>query len=358
MEDLLDREMERGAFGMSLGLIYPPSAFSKPQELIGLAKVVAKHNGLLAVHMRNEGAKIFEAVEEVLEIVRQSGVHLEISHLKLAGKPQWGWHGKLLEKIREARAQGLPVNCDQYPFTASQTHMGALVPHWAHEGGTEAIVRRLEAREGTVMQEIAQNIESRAGAGAIMVVDTHGQNTQWEGKRLNQLMQELNLDGPEAVRHILIACGGRAECVYFTMNEEDMLGIMAQDFICVGSDGSSHSFDPAVTPARLHPRNYSAFVRFFQTVREHRLMPLEAAVYKATGLTAQILGIRDRGILREGMVADIAVFDPETIGSDADYQEPRIWPTGVRHVLVGGVPVIRDGSYTGLRPGGVVLKTK
>jgi N-acyl-D-amino-acid deacylase len=147
LKALLEREMQRGAFGMSLGLIYPPSAFSKKEELIELAKVIAKYDGILAVHMRNEGPRLFAAVQEMLDIAESSGVHVQISHLKLMGKPQWGKNPLLLEKIEAARARGVQVTCDQYPFPASSTGLSALVPHWAHEGGNEAMVKRLEARD-------------------------------------------------------------------------------------------------------------------------------------------------------------------------------------------------------------------
>lgn len=358
LEALLDREMARGAFGMSLGLIYPPSAFSKSWELERLARVVARHGGILAVHMRNEGPRIFEAVEEMLSIARNSGVHVHISHLKLMGKPQWGKHRALLKLLTDARAEGLNVTCDQYPFLASSTGLSALVPHWAHEGGYSDMVKRLKAKEGDICQGIAREMENRGGPEAVMVVNTYGQNPQWEGKKLRELMDILGLDAVETVLHVLIHCGGKAFCVYFSMNKEDMLGIMDQTFICVGSDGASLSHDPAVTSYNPHPRYFAAFARFFQTVREEKRIPLETAVYKTTGLPASILGLSDRGLLKEGLNADITVFDPETVGSEATFLEARVWPTGVRHVLVNGTFAIRDGAYTGEKPGRVVLKGK
>ena len=357
LEALLDQEMARGAFGMSLGLIYPPSAFSKPWELERLARVVAKYDGIVAVHMRNEGPKIFQAVEEMLSIARATGVHIHISHLKLMGKPQWGLYPKLLKLLTDARAEGLQVTCDQYPFLASSTGLSALVPHWAHEGGEPAMVARLETREGDICQGIAQEMDNRGGPEAVMVVNTYGQNPQWEAKRISQLSEILGLDPVETVRHVLIQCQGRAFCVYFSMNKADMLGIMAEQFVCVGSDGASTSHDKSVTKHVPHPRYFAAFAKFFQTVREEQLMPLEKAVYKATGLPASILGLTDRGLLKEGMQADITVFDPENIGSQADFTESRIWPAGVQHVLVNGRFAIRDGSWTGEKPGRAILKS-
>lgn len=356
LKALLEQELQRGAFGMSLGLIYPPSAFSKKEELVELAKVIAKYDGILAVHMRNEGPRLFEAVQEMLDIAEASGVHVQISHLKLMGKPQWGKHPQLLKMLTDARARGLRVTCDQYPFPASSTGLSALVPHWAHEGGLEQMRQRLIAREGDICQGIAKEMENRGGPQAILVVNTYGSNPQWEGKYISQLMEEFGLDAVETVLKVLIGCRCRAFCVYFSMCKEDMLGIMAQRFICVGSDGESMSHDPALTPFSPHPRYFSAFSRFFQTVREEALMPLETAVYKVTALPASILGIRDRGLLQEGMAADIAVFDPETIASRSTFIESRAWPQGVKHVIVNGSFSIRDGQPTGEKPGKVLLK--
>ena len=356
LKALLEREMQRGAFGMSLGLIYPPSAFSKKEELIELAKVIAKYDGILAVHMRNEGPRLFAAVQEMLDIAESSGVHVQISHLKLMGKPQWGQNPKLIQMLTDARARGLNVTCDQYPFTASSTALSALVPHWAHEGGSEDMVQRLKNKEGDICQGIAKEMENRGGPQAILLVNTYGSNPQWEGKYISQLMEEFSLDAVETVLKVLIDCRGRTFCVYFSMNKEDMLAIMGQNFICVGSDGESMSHDKEKTTFNPHPRYFSAFSQFFQTVREENVMPLEKAVYKVTALPASILGIRDRGLLKEGMAADIAVFDPETIGSQSTFLESRAWPVGVKHVLVNGCFSIRDGKPTGENPGKVLLK--
>lgn len=356
LEALLDREMARGAFGMSLGLIYPPSAFSKSWELERLARVIQRYDGILAVHMRNEGPRLFEAVEEMLSIAEATGVHVHISHLKLMGKPQWGRAGELVKVLLDARARGLNVTCDQYPFLASSTGMSALVPHWAHEGGYEPMVRRLQNKEGDICQGIAKEMENRGGPGAVMLVNSYGQQPQWEGKTVAELSEILGLSPVDTVRHVLISCGGRTFCVYFSMNKEDVLTVMDQTFICVGSDGASLPHDRELTRYVPHPRYFAAFARFYQTVREEKRIPLETAVYKTTGLPASILNLRDRGLLQEGLNADITVFDPEIIGSSADFLESRVWPDGVRHVLVNGVPVIRDGAFTGAMPGKTVLR--
>jgi len=356
LKALLERELQRGAFGMSLGLIYPPSAFSAREELVELAKVIAKYDGILAVHMRNEGPRLFEAVDEMIDIAEKSGVHIEISHLKLMGKPQWGRSPELIAKLEDARARGLNITCDQYPFLASSTSLSALVPHWAHEGGKAQMVQRLKSDDGSILADMQKEMDNRGGPEAVLLVTTRNQFPQWEGKNMAQLGEEFGLTPIEAAKKVLIDCGGTASCVYFSMNEADMLRIMDKFFVCVGSDGGSISHDPAITTYVPHPRYYSAFVRFFQTVREHNLMPLEDAVYKVTALPAAILGIKDRGILAEGMAADIAVFDPATIGSRATFLESRVRPDGVHHVIVNGQVALRDGKSTGLHAGKVLLK--
>lgn len=357
LKALLDRELSSGAFGMSLGLIYPPSAFSAKEELIELAKVIKKHDGILSVHMRSEGPKIFEAVDEMLEIAEKSGVHLEISHLKLMGKPQWGRSGELLKKITDARARGVNVNCDQYPFTASSTSLTALMPHWSHAGGTEEMLRRLREREGTICEEIGQEMENRGGPHTILVSSTHSYHPEYEGLYISDLAKQFGLDPIETVIKILIDCNTGVNCLYFCIDESDMLNIMSQMFISTASDGYSMSYDPQYTKTNPHPRSFATFPQFLQTVRERDLMPLEDAVYKITALPASVLGISDRGILREGLVADLTVFDPEKVASRSTYMDPKVRPEGIPYVIVNGQLALRDGRLTEKREGTVLLRS-
>ena len=354
LKQLLDRELRRGAKGMSLGLIYPPSAFSSQEELVELSKVIAQHNAILAVHMRNEGAKVFEAVDEMITIGELSGAHIHISHLKLMGKPQWGRSQELLNKIRAARDRGVHITCDQYPFHASSTLVTAMVPHWAHAGGPEAMMRRLENREGTIYQEIQKEMENRGGPHAVLVVSTKGAHPAWEGKFMDEIAQELGVDPVDAVIRVVLETKTVGECIYFSMDRQDVLNIMKEQYICVGSDGNALSFDKNFTKSNVHPRHFAAFSEYFQTVREEQLMPLETAIYKATGLAAEIMNIKDRGVLAEGMAADIAVFQPDTFESRSTFMESRISPVGMRHVLVNGKFAVRDGVITQNRNGKVI----
>lgn len=356
MKALLEQQLEQGAFGMSLGLIYPPSSFSSREELIALSKVVARKGGILSVHMRNEGLQVFEAVEEVLEIARLSGVHLQISHLKLQTPAQWGKAPQLLERIRKAQAEGIGVTCDQYPFSACCTSLATLVPDWAHAGGTAALMERLRRKEGDICSKILENIGYRGATEGILFATTKPELRWILGKSLQQVSDQWQLSPVDSVIRILLETDCTAHAIYFNMSEEDMLTIMGQDFVCVGSDASAVSMEKVPTLALRHPRNYATFPRFWETVRKHQLMPMEDAVYKMTGLPASILGLQDRGVLKEGYRADIAVFDPEKFGSPATFPVPHVRPVGLQHLLVDGKLLIHEGSFTAERPGRILRK--
>ena len=353
MCDRLDAEMERGCFGMSLGLIYPPSSFAEKEELVALSKVIAKHNGILSVHMRNEGPRIFDSVTEMIEIARLSGVHLEISHLKLMGKPQWGKAPELTAMIEKAQAEGVTITCDQYPFPASSTGLSALVPRWAADGGTDAMLARLEKREGTILSDIAREMDNRGGPDCVLVVSRVAPHKEYQGKNIAQIAQSLSLSPEEAVRQVLLDSQSKASCIYFSINEEDIRHIMQKEWVCVGSDGSDHKM--ATAPA-IHPRNFATFPQYFQTVREHSILPLEKMVRKATGLTASILGLKDRGILAEGNWADICVFDPQNFASRSTFLDPQHGPDGMHYVLVNGEIAVNGEQITGAQCGQALSK--
>ena len=352
--ELLDRELEMGAFGMSIGLIYPPSAFSKKEELIELSKVLAKHDAILSVHMRNEGPRVFEAVDEVIEIAEKSGVHLEISHLKLMGKSQWGKAPKLIEKIENARERGVNVTCDQYPFTATCTSLSVLVPHWAHEGGTDMLCKRVAACEGDILEGIQNEMENRGGPDCVMALICDG-HKEYEGKFISEISKELALSPVETVRKILLDTHGSACCNYFSINEDDVRYIMERDFVCVGSDGVARGYDCNETP---HPRSFAAFSQYFQTVRENNILPLSKMIRKATSLTAEILGIKDRGLLKEGYCADIVVFDGEKFASRSTFTSPKNPPIGMKYVIVNGTIAVDNEKLTDDRCGNAILKNK
>jgi N-acyl-D-amino-acid deacylase len=356
MKALLDRELARGAFGMSLGLIYPPSAFARQEELTELAGVLAGRGGLLTVHMRNEGSRVFEAVEEMLEIARLSGVHLQISHLKLMGRPQWGRGAELLAKIRQAREQGVKVTCDQYPYTATSTGLSALVPQWAHGGGFAKMTEHLATGDKGLLRNIAGEINNRGGPQAVLVSSSHGRMKEAEGKTLAELAAMLKLSPEEAAAEVLIRCEGGAGAIYFSLDESDVITILRDMNIAIASDGYAWSFDRKLTSINPHPRSFGTFPRFLQINREKRLMPLEDAVYKITGLPAAILGLPDRGVLKEGNIADITVFDAARVEDRSRYTDSPVKPAGIEHVIVGGRFALRQGRQTGERRGQALRK--
>lgn len=357
MEQVLDREMSRGAFGMSLGLIYPPSSFGKLEELAALAKVVKRHNGIVSVHMRSEGPRIFEAVEEILEMTRQSGVHLQVSHLKLMGKPQWERAEELLQKLEDARAEGLEITCDQYPYTATSTSLSALCPKWAFDGGLKKLVERLTEPTQQLLSDIRAEMENRGGAEAVMIVSTMDRMPEANGKNLAELSDLLGCSPEEAAARCLVKSQGSVACNYFCLNQDDMLRIMKDMRIAVGSDGVNYPHDRSIMDVQVHPRNYGTFPRFLQTVREHRLMPLEDAVYKMTGLSAEILGLTDRGVIAPGKAADITVFDENAVEDRCTYLDSMQKPAGITHVIVGGVPAVQNSERTASKSGKILLHT-
>ena len=356
MKARLAQELEAGAFGMSLGLIYPPSAYGKEDELVALSKVLREHNALLTVHMRSEGPRIFHAVDEMLQVARRSGVHLQISHLKLMGKPQWGQAGALLERIEAARRDGVTVTCDQYPYTATSTSLTALLPHWAHDGGTPELLRRIHAPTQELKDAIEAEMENRGGPESILISGTHGHHPEWEGRTVAELAQAGNRNAVDAVLYTLAECDAGVSAIYFCIDEGDMLRIMQDLRIAVGSDGYGFSFDRSITRTTPHPRSFGTFPRFLRLARERLGMPLEDAVYKLTGLPAQILGLTDRGVLREGAAADVTIFDPDHVTDRAEYTDSVKQPAGIPYVLVGGRAALWNGAATGSRTGGVVTK--
>ena len=356
MKFLLDDQLNQGALGLSLGLIYPPGSFSPTSELRELARVVQKHKKILAVHMRNEGPNIFQAVEEMLSIAEETGVHLHISHLKLMGKAQWGQAPRLLERIEASRQRGAVVTCDQYPYTATSTILAALLPRRAYDGGSAAMLRRVSDPDTSLLRDIAEEMERRGGADAVLVASTHGSAPEYHGKTVSQLSVCLGLTPAETVAHILARCSGTVSAIYFSMSQEDVHTIMCDMHVAIGSDGSAFSLQDTQGLPSPHPRNIATFPRFLQTVREHRLMSLQDAVYKMTALPAAILGLRDRGTLEPGKAADITVFDYESVCDQCTFTNSLVAPSGIEHVLVSGVFSLKSGSITGARPGQVLLR--
>ena len=349
---LLAEQLDQGALGVSFGLIYPPGSFCDTKEVVALARVAASRNKVLAVHMRNENARVFKALDEMIAVARETGVKLEISHLKLMGQAQWGRAQELLNKIDLARAQGVRIHADQYPYCASHSALKSCFPKWSTEGGTAGFLARL--KDDATWAKITENglpeMEARGGAARINVSSTNGLFPEIEGMSLPEVAGYLKLPLLDGIREALIRCNGTISCIYHSISRADMLTIMARRDVCAASDGRAYPLDAKL--GKVHPRNSSTFVRFLRTVREERLMPIEDAVYKITALPATLLGLDDElGYLRVGHKANLTIFNAQTVTDTATYADPIRRPEGIEQVIVNGQVVLDRGVITEARPG-------
>jgi dihydroorotase/N-acyl-D-amino-acid deacylase len=363
MSALVDSMMMQGALGLSSSLIYAPAVYASTEELVTLARAAARRGGIYATHIRNEGDRIDEALSEAFHIGRTAGIPVEIWHLKLAGRPNWGRMPHVLHRLDSARAAGLDVTADQYPYTASATSLDAIVPAWAHDGGTDSLLARL--RRPITRRAIRDSIlRSRGGPGENMYLGVGGAEgvliasvfadslRPLQGKRLSEIAAARRRDPLETAFDLLLADQSRTGAIYFSMNERDVQAALATWWVAVNTDYGGVAPDGPFGEARPHPRSYGAFPRILgHYVRELGLLPLEQAVRKMTSLAAQRVSLADRGLLRPGMHADITVFDPATVADRATFDRPHQPSVGIVHVFVNGQAVLRDGQLTDARPG-------
>jgi N-acyl-D-amino-acid deacylase len=362
MKALLAESLEAGALGLSTGLIYPPGSYADREELVELCRVVASHDGLYSTHMRDEGMGVLGAIDEAIDVGRRSGARVQISHLKIAARPLWGSADRALARIEAARAEGLDVWADQYPYTASSTTLGVFVPQWAQEGGRRAMLRRLAepASRARICREIA---EWRAGRGLAdpeqgwesVAIANAPATREWEGRNLREIARELGVSGAEAVAELLLRNDGDVQVVIWSMDEGDVRRIMRAPYVVVGSDSATSATDGPLHQGKPHPRGYGTFPRVLgRYCRDEGALAWGEAVHKMTGLSARRLGLADRGVVAPGAVADLALLDPARLAERATYECPHAYPDGVPHVMVAGAWVVRDGQHTGELPGVVV----
>lgn len=357
MVKLLDREMALGAWGLSLGLGYTPGIFSDIEELVALGEVVAKYDGIIASHMRNQGPRIYEALDEMFEINRRTGAHVHIAHLKLAGKPQWGKTKELLAYIRKAQSEGVNVTCDIYPYEAASSGITNSLPKWTLEGGIEQAAARFKGLEREkLMAELQMKFEDKSEGDRIYIVSTNGLYPIADNKTITELAKELRISLSEALEKVVVETNGHCSCISFAMDENDMLTMIKERDIAIGSDGYGLPLDPKENDGKPHPRNFGTFPRFLRLSREHNMMPIQDAVYKMTGLSAEMMGFKDRGILKEGYAADITIFDLDKVSDQATYKNPFQKPIGIHYVVVNGKLVIVDGKQSHERPGEFLYK--
>jgi N-acyl-D-amino-acid deacylase len=361
MQALVRQEMEAGALGVGTALIYPPGTFATTEELIALCKVAAQYKGKYISHMRSEGDRLLEAIDEVIRISREAGVPAEIYHFKAAGRDNWGKVDAAIAKIEEARRQGLKVTADMYTYTAGGTSLAFCIPPWAHEGGTPELMKRLRdpetrARIAREMREPGkgwENLYRAAGPDGILLVEFAEESQKpLTGKRLGEVARDRKQDPVETTLDLVLEGKGQVGALFFLMSEENVAKQLKLPWVAFGSDAGSMAPEGVFLKSSAHPRTYGNFARFLgKYVRQEKVATLPDAIRRLSGLPASNLGLDHRGLLQPGMYADVVVFDPATIADKATYEKPHQYAVGVRHVLVNGVPVLRDGEHTGAKPG-------
>jgi N-acyl-D-amino-acid deacylase len=348
MKAMVGRAMDEGAYGMSTGLYYAPGSYAKTEEVIELAKVAARKGGIYDSHMRDESSYttgLLGSIKETIRIAREAGIAVNISHIKALGSDVWGKSAEAIEMIKKARAEGLKVTADQYPYAASGTSVtAALVPRWAEVGGTLELIKRIAdpALRPRLVAEMESNLRRRGGADSLLI--TSANDHSLEGKTLAEIARKLNLN-PVLAALELIKAGG-AGVASFSMSEKDIENFMKQDFVMTGSDGSNG-----------HPRKYGTYPRKLREyVYKKKLISLPFAIRHSSALVAETFLIRERGLIREGFYADIIVFDEKTVADRATYKQPELLATGMKYVIVNGEIAVDEGRHTGALAGRALRK--
>ncbi len=357
--------MAEGAMGLSSSLIYAPAAYAGTAELIALARAAAQCGGLYISHIRNEGDRLLEALDEFLTIAREANAAARDQHLKASGRQNWGKLGTLIERIEQARRDGLRITADMYTYHASSTGLDAVMPPWVQEGGHRAWVERLKdpairARVKKEMNEPGTTWDNgylcAGGPEGILLVGFRQEHLRpLQGKSLAEVAARRGTPPEDTAMDLVVEDDSRVQAVFFSMSEDNIRRQIRLPWMSFCSDGGSISAEGVFLRRNRHPRTYGSFARLLgRYVRDERVIPLEEAIRRLTSLPADTLKIRRRGRLVPGHFADMVVFDPATIRDNATFDRPHQYATGVVHVLVNGVPVIRDGDHTGAKPGRVV----
>ncbi|MEQ8313668.1 MAG: D-aminoacylase [Gammaproteobacteria bacterium] len=358
MKTMVRQAMEQGALGISTGLFYVPGSFTDTEEVIELSKVAAEYGGIYISHMREEAAQLIDSVNETIRIGEEAGIPVQMTHHKVIGVENWGASVDSLRLVDEARARGVDITIDQYPYTASQTGINALIPQWAQEGGRDAMLDRINSPETrqTIKNEVVAKILYDRGGGdpGNVFISRNSWDPEMAGKNLADLAIEAGLEPtPENAADIVfdIIRGGGATAVYHAIGPEDVDRIMQHPATAIGSDGPVGIFGEGAP----HPRQYGTFARVLgHYVRERGIITLEEAVKKMSSQTARRLNIHDRGLITPGYFADIAVFDADEIIDRATFEDPHQYAVGMHYVLVNGEVVVEDGQHTGRRPGRIL----
>jgi N-acyl-D-amino-acid deacylase len=363
MKEIVAQAMEQGALGLSSSLQYMPDRFADTDELVALAGIAARYGGVHLTHQRSEGNRIFESLQEVFTIAEKAGVPTEIWHLKTAYKANWGKMGEVLARLEAARARGIDVTANQYPYVRASNGLDACLPLWVREGGLDKMTARLKdaaQRERIKAEMVDPNVTvwenqwfgSGGGEGVLLVSVLNKDLKKYEGLNLAEIGKRLGKDPRDVVMDFVIADRGRSSCVLSIMSEEDVRTALKHPFVSICTDSEAMAEDGPLAGSKSHPRAWGSFPRILgKYVRDEKLLRLEEAVRKMTSLPASRVGIRDRGILRPGMMADLAVFDPATIRDLATFEDPNHYSVGMRYVFVNGQAVLAEGKITSARPG-------
>ncbi|MCE7943039.1 MAG: D-aminoacylase [Chlorobi bacterium CHB1] len=364
MKALVRQAMEEGALGVGSSLIYAPAFYAKTDELIELCKVAAEHGGMYISHIRSEGNRLLESVDELIEIARAANIPAEIYHLKAAGRTNWHKMDEVIARIESARAAGLQITADMYTYTAGATGLDAAMPPWVQEGGYQAWVQRLQdsAIRKRVIKEMTEptdeweNLFLHAGPENVLLVGFKSDSLKYlTGKSLAEVASMRNSTPPETAIDLVIQDGSRVESVYFLMSEDNIKKQIALPWVSFDSDAASQAPEGNFLKSSVHPRAYGNFARLLgKYVREEKVISLQEAIRRLTTLPAGNLKIKKRGSLAPGYFADVVVFDPATIQDHATFENPQQYATGVQHVFVNGEQVLKDGEHTGAKPGRVV----
>jgi N-acyl-D-amino-acid deacylase len=362
MRELVRREMEAGALGITTALIYPPAFFAKTEELIELCKVAAKYKGKYTTHMRSEGNQLIEAVQETIRISREAGLPAEIYHLKASGQPNWSKMDQVISMIEQARRQGVKITADMYTYPAGGTGLDASMPPWVFDGGREAAYKRLQDPE--TRKKIAdairtptdewENLYQLAGSpDRILLASFRTDKLKpLTGKTLAEAARMRGEDPVETIMNLVLEDRSRIGTIYFLMSEDNIKKQIRQPWVSFGSDAASIAPEGNFLKSAAHPRAYGNFARLLgKYVREEKVISLAEAVRRLSGLPATNLGLDHRGFLKPGMFADVVVFDPQTIADRATFENPHQLAVGVKDVFVNGVQVLKDGEHTGAKPG-------
>jgi dihydroorotase/N-acyl-D-amino-acid deacylase len=355
MRAVVRHAMEDGAFGLSSALIYPPGSYATTVELIESAKAMSPYHGAYITHMRSEDDQLFEAMDEAFRIAREGNVSLDIYHLKASGRNNWSKAAGMIAKIDSARAAGLDVAATMYPYAASANDLASCFPDWVAENGKLLPNLRDSTTRARVVAEMVKSgsCDPERSSAIAIVGYKKPELKKYEGWRLDRVMKDMNRSAPDAVIELTLAENGQLGKINFSMSEENVGMQLKRPWVVIGSDAGGQ--DPDSATGLTHPRAYGTFARVLgKYVRTDGLLTLEDAVRKMTSATAARLKLRDRGLLREGMYADVVVFDPATIIDRATFERPHQLSVGVKYVFVNGMAVVSDGKHTGAKPGRVV----